>query len=313
MLKAFLGILAFYLIYLMIRSRTQGEFQAFIALFKKKQIYGVLIIAFILMILNWWVEALKWKFLVTKVERISLRKSCESLLAGLNLAIFTPARIGEYGGRILYLKPENRKKGILCILVGNFAQLMVTLILGSVGGFFWVKAFIPLNPFFLFGLGFLLSGLSACFLIAYYRIGKLINLFNRIPFLKKFANSLLVLEEFSKKELSGALVFSLIRYGLFSNQYLVLLFALLGYHSYGLSLSCLSLILLTQSIIPSFVLADMGIRGVTSIYFFSFVFGKQNIIPILATAFYIWLVNIIFPAILGIFYVLKVKEPFGHR
>jgi len=310
--KTILGILGFYLIFRLVQNQAGKDSHSILALFQNPDSGWILLGVLALMVLNWFLEALKWEYLVGKVEKLSLGQSVQSLLAGLNLAIYTPGRIGEYGGRILYLKPENRKEGALCILVGNLSQLLVTLLFGFFGLGLWAYNFIkvPNWLFWLCGSGlFLLSLLCIWF---FFSLNNLEGLWSRFPFLKDRLKSFQVLNQFSGKEFRMAMGFSLARYIVFSNQYILLLFGLMGAHSYALSFATLSLVFMIQSLVPSFVLADMGIRGATSIYFFSFVFGKQNIIPILASSFIVWFVNIILPATLGLYFVLKIKPRLGN-
>jgi hypothetical protein len=57
--------------------------------------------------------------------------------------------------------------------------------------------------------------------------------------------------------------------------------------------------------LPSLDLFDIGVRSVTASYFFSFV-TKQDVAVIACTAS-IWLINIIIPAILGVYFVFKLN------
>ncbi len=296
----------------MVESRAGENIKGFSEIFSRPGLKWIFLLVFGLMPINWWIEALKWRYLVSKVERISTSTAIRSLLAGLNLAIFTPARIGEYGGRILYLRPENRKKGTLCMLVGNTSQMVVTLLVGLTGCFLWIKN--VLQPTFLI---ILLSGLlsmSICLLTLwmYFNIRSLEAISQKIVFLNNYLSTFKVLKEFSRKELLFSIIFSLGRYIVFSNQYIILLASLIGLPSYLNCFTALSCVFMAQSIIPSFILADLGIRGAISLFFIGTVLGKRNIFAILASTFYIWLINIIIPAIIGIYFVLKVKNPFGR-
>jgi Uncharacterised protein family (UPF0104). len=79
-------------------------------------------LAVALMPVNWALETYKWYVLVNKFQPISFAKSFESVLSGLSFAMNTPNRIGEYGGRILYLQPAFRLRGIaLTVFLQCFA------------------------------------------------------------------------------------------------------------------------------------------------------------------------------------------------
>ena len=43
-----------------------------------------------LMIVNWTLEAYKWKILIQHIEKISLLKSLKAIFSGITIAIFTP-------------------------------------------------------------------------------------------------------------------------------------------------------------------------------------------------------------------------------
>lgn len=306
--KVLLGVLAFGIIVYMIHERAGKDCKNFLLLLHGPKIYIILAMVGLMSPINLLLEAIKWKFLIRKVEPLSLLNACVSILAGWNLALFTPARLGEFGGRILFLKSENRKKGALCVLVGNLSQLLITLVFGIINGFFWIQDNLKWNNGFYYFLGPVCFISSLVLVWIYFGLNRSQGLWTRIPFLKSSLSSLQVLSDFEDKDLRLSLIFSLLRYILFTHQYIFLLYGLLGYHNYLSCLHSMSLIFLVQSIIPSFVLTDIGIRGANSVFFLTFIFGKQNLISILATVFFVWLVNIILPAFVGLFFVLKVKS-----
>jgi uncharacterized membrane protein YbhN (UPF0104 family) len=86
-----------------------------------------------LMLVNWGIEARKWQVLVQHVQHFSFFKSFKSVLSGCSITMLTPNRIGEYGGRILYVEEGNRIKAISLTIVGSMSQLLVTMIMGCAG------------------------------------------------------------------------------------------------------------------------------------------------------------------------------------
>src|SRR3546814_20428702 len=74
-------------------------------------------------------------------------------MAGLTLAIFTPNRVGEYGGRILYLERGNRVKGAFAMWVGAFSQMLVTNVIRAGAFFFFALRFMDLNQSLKIALG----------------------------------------------------------------------------------------------------------------------------------------------------------------
>ena len=82
-----------------------------------------------LMLGNWMLEAYKWRLLISGIEYISPWKSLKAIFSGITIAIFTPNRIGEYGGRVFHLNRADRLDATLLTVVGSYAQLVVTLIM----------------------------------------------------------------------------------------------------------------------------------------------------------------------------------------
>ena len=83
----------------------------------------LLIIAIALMPLNLLLEAKKWHLLAGSAQPLTYRQALSSYFAGIAVSLVTPNRIGEYPGRLLYLKRKNTIRlvgvSILGALNGN--------------------------------------------------------------------------------------------------------------------------------------------------------------------------------------------------
>src|SRR6478735_8038026 len=86
-----------------------------------------------LMVINWSIEARKWQVLLLPIEKMSWWKCLQATLSGVAFAINTPNRIGEYGGRILYVNEGNRIPAMSLTMLGSFSQLLITMLLGCGG------------------------------------------------------------------------------------------------------------------------------------------------------------------------------------
>ena len=51
---------------------------------------------FVLMVVNWTVEAAKWRIQLDGTEKFSIIQSLQSVLTGVAVSVITPNRIGEY-------------------------------------------------------------------------------------------------------------------------------------------------------------------------------------------------------------------------
>ena len=55
------------------------------------------------------------------------------MLAGCSITMLTPNRIGEYGGRIMYVQEQHRLKAISLTILGSISQLTITMFMGTTG------------------------------------------------------------------------------------------------------------------------------------------------------------------------------------
>ncbi len=54
------------------------------------------------------IEAIKWQIALRPVQSISFTRAFKAILAGTCIASFTPNRVGEYLGRMLFVDPGNK-------------------------------------------------------------------------------------------------------------------------------------------------------------------------------------------------------------
>ncbi len=155
--------------------------------------------ALLLMPVNWGLEARKWQVLLRPLEKLPFWTSFKAILSGVAFSINTPNRIGEYGGRILYVKEGHRWKAVSLTIVGSFSQLIITLLFGlgglvfllsdpvtgpAVAGYaLWIKALL---------YGSLL--VTAILLLVYFRLGWILQWMERIPKTGRFTQHLTVIE-----------------------------------------------------------------------------------------------------------------------
>ena len=269
--------------------------------------------AVILMVfINWGVEARKWQILIQPVQKMNFITAYKSVLTGVTLSINTPNRIGEYGGRILYVKDGSRIKAISLSIAGSISQLIITLIMGCIGLFYLLnyklehnEHVMGLSYFWIETLLFLSIFICLLLILFFFRLSWLIKLVEKIPAMEKYVQYINVLEVFTPKLLLRLLSLSLFRYITFVLQYILLLqvlnVAILWYEGFPV----ISILFLVLAVIPSFAIADLGIRGTFS----SALLGlySTNQVGILGTTFGIWFANLFIPALLGSVLILSIK------
>ncbi len=141
-----------------------------------------------LALVNWGIEARKWQVLLKPLQKIHFLRAYRSVLSGLALSLNTPNRMGEYGGRILYVKDGSRLKAISLSIAGSISQLIITLIFGC-GGLIYLLFFQTLHTGSVMGLSvywikvllFISSVVTLILVLFFFRLSWLIRLFEKIP------------------------------------------------------------------------------------------------------------------------------------
>ena len=274
------------------------------------EIWDLAIVIF-LMIINWSIEALKWKISIQKVQPVSFSRSFSAILSGVSFSVSTPNRIGEYLGRILYIEEGNRLRVISLTIVSSISQLIITLFAGSVGLFFIRKNIETGNTMQgldSFWLQVLQYGVIIVLLILtgiYFRLSLLINLVDKLRNNNRYSWLVGSLKDIDATLLLKLLSLSAIRYVVFVVQYF-LLFRLFEVNAgWWECFWAVSVVFLVLAIIPTFAIAELGLRGNVSLKLIGLF--STNSLGISLTTATIWIINLVLPAIAGSLLILSVK------
>jgi len=266
----------------------------------------------LLMFLNWGIEARKWQLLIRPLQRISLPYALKAVFAGCSITMLTPNRIGEYGGRVLYVDEPYRLRAISLTILGSMSQLAVTLLTGvvslSILKFSSLSQKIAPSP-----VGWILNGnilmLSVAGLFAilllFFRVHFLIALIKKIPFLRGIVKHISVLDFFSGKQLLRIFSLSFGRYLVFILQYILLLQVMDVKISLPVLFLLLAVFYMLMVIAPSIGFTELPVRATLSILLLGTF--STNSIGIQAAALGIWLINLVTPAVIGSILLLGIK------
>lgn len=268
---------------------------------------------FLLMMLNWTLEAAKWRLLMKPVQQVSLLTACKAILSGLSFSMFIPTAAGEYAGRTLYMHEGNRLRSLSLNIVGSISQLLVTLAAGSIGLLYLKDELLKatasgssLNIIWFDGLLYAVLAATLVFGLIYFQLQFFTRWFEKIPFIQKHIIFVQSLEAFRMPQLTQILGLALLRYTVFIIQYLIVL------HLFGVTIFWVkaafatSVLLLILSAIPSVPnIAELGVRGEVSRQLFGLM--SANTAGIVFSAALIWIVNLILPAILGSLFLTGIK------
>lgn len=311
----------YYFIYKQVfhHKRLEHVVDLFMELINQPYLYFFIVWIFVLMIVNWGIESLKWQYLISKIEKISLLKSFEAVLSGVSVSVFTPNRVGEWFGRVFILEKSNPWKGVFITMIGSFSQLLVTIIVGSVSLLFYIPLYFKDLAFFTdyiyYGIIFIVVIIITTLVLIFLNITALPAFVSHM--IKKrfvhFNEYFSVISKFTTMELTTVLLLSFLRYCVFSLQFYLFLMAYSVEIPLLHGLLIISVVFLIMTAIPTVTLAELGVRGSVSLYFiglyfkhFSELTEKVNL-GILSSSSSLWLVNLAIPAILGTFFVYRLR------
>ncbi len=249
-------------------------------------------VLFILMAFNFLIESFKWRMvassnnIVSSNNSISFSKAVKGVLVGQTFAFFTPNRIGEYAGRTLYLEEGKKLIGVSQLAWASYAQLLITIIIGSIalvlniGQYHWINDNLLMGVKILLPIILILS--IGLFFYKFEWKGKLhfLNIL-QIPTRIKFY----------------LLVLSFSRYLIFLLQYVWVAYMLqmqIDFISIALSVAILFLFL---SILPTISITELAVRGQLLLLILEPYI--QNKIMIISLSSIIWSVNFLLPSIIG--------------
>jgi MFS family permease len=268
------------------------------------------ILVFVLMFVNWSLEALKWKISVQGVQPVSFFRSLKAIFSGVSFSVTTPNRTGEYLGRVLYMDDGNRLKVISLTILGSISQLLVTIFFGLLGLLIlrpgitnmhlsswmeWIK-----------DLGIIGASLAFVVLtVFYFRIGWLVKWIDKIPAIKKYIWLINELEKTDTTLLMRLLSISMLRYFVFATQYF-LLFRFFGVEvNWWQGFWATAIVFFVMAITPTIELFEV----VKKMYITKEIFAifTVNTLAIGFVTTTIWFINLVIPATIGSLLILGIK------
>jgi hypothetical protein len=204
-------------------------------------------------------------------------------------------------------------------MIGSFSQLLTTFVVGSISFLFYFPIYFKSAEFYseylYYGLIIVVLGINSALVLVFLNISVLPSFVDRI-LKERFVKAkeyFSVISEYSTTELATVFIFSFLRYCIFSLQFylFLMLFSIEIPLFHGLMI--ISIVYFIMTAIPTVTLTELGIRGAVSVYFISqyfITFGEYSELikfGIFASSFALWIVNLALPAIIGTFFVFRLK------
>lgn len=273
-----------------------------------KNDYALLCLIFLLMIVNWSLETIKWKYVISKLEKLNFGKAIITVWSGVTVGTVSPNRIGEFVGRIMFLKPENRKKAASLTLFADLSQFITTIIFGLIGIILLsenktLASNLNYPTIYVIAVSFSILILS---LLIYYKINGIAIQLKKIIKLTNVISKFIPKEPISTKNKTIVLALSVLRYFVFSFQFYLAL------RIFGIEISLIncfastSAMYLAVNILPNIAIAEPGLRLSFSVIFIGMFTTKISAIGI--ASLLIYCINVFIPILLGGINILNYRR-----
>jgi uncharacterized membrane protein YbhN (UPF0104 family) len=294
--------------YQLLHEKDTGEMWQSLMIRWSVQNAWMIILAVVLMPVCWILEARKWKLLMRPALRMSTRRALGAVLGGVSLSLFTPNRIGEYGGRILFVPAKYNWRAVIATLVGSFAQNLVNIAIGFAAGVAFLVFSVAIPHTLRTGLVVLTTIILGVGVFIYFRIPVLsmwAEKFTPYSWLRKPWRALKYLQQITRHDLFIAIAFSFTKYVVFSTQFVLLLMY------FGVDVpvfwifSGVAVMYLMQTSVPLPPFVDVVARSELAVLLWASF--AVNELSVLAASFFIWVINLLIPAFFGLIAISTVN------
>lgn len=267
----------------------------------------LLSISVLLFPLNWLLESYKWMLITAQTEKISLVTASRSVYAGICIGNLAPGRATEFLAKIHFFKPENKLTITVLHFVNGMFQLSVTIFFGMLGIMLRSLVNQQKESF----LSYVAIVLSVLVMLVFVMI--LFNINRFVPWIYKRFNSANYEDvrpiNWSGKLLINLFGLSVIRYVVFTFQFICILYIFSGSAELIQLLVSIWIYFLFTTIIPMFSIIEAAVRAAIALIVFNG-FGMSNA-ALAIVAILLWVINIVFPSIVGYWVLVKEKLSFS--
>ncbi|MCQ2316496.1 MAG: lysylphosphatidylglycerol synthase domain-containing protein [Bacteroidales bacterium] len=265
------------------------------------------IAAFVLIPVNIAFEAMKWKRSVSPVEDVPFRKAFTAIFTGITAGMFFPNRTGDFLGRIFILEKGNRLRAAMLTFVGNIAQMIVTVSLGCFACVFFIGRFRWL-------VLLAATAVTTLLLLLFFniKIFRYLRIFVPGKWRGKADDYMDIFSVFSSKELSVILLLAIAKYAVYSLQFVLLVRASGIRLSYFNTLIPIMMTYFIMTIIPFITVTEIAVRGPICVVVFERwltinAIANSSSMMVFSASTILWLYNLAVPAIIGLFFIRKLK------
>ncbi len=262
-----------------------------------------MIVALFLMPFNWGIESYKWKLVTTQIEGIPYKIALKSVFSGICVGNITPGRAMEFLAKIYFFKPKNRPDVTVLHFINGMFQMLITVTVGLMAVSFKLSQTNKASNFIYYVI------IGGIFLILFFcwAILNVSFIQNKLKRLKWFKINETAQIHFSKSLIIQLISLSILRYLVFTSQFLILFNALSPQNNLLETFMSIAAYFMLTSLIPMVSFIEPAIRAAIALFVFNT--GDNTVYVVLSSTF-VWLINVVVPSIIGYIIILREKIDF---
>ena len=256
-----------------------------------------LLLAMILVVPNFGLKFFKWHYLLKSLHiKTDVWTASRSYLAGLSIGLVTPARAGEMG-RVLFLSDGQKVQALGVVAVDKLMDLLGILLFSLLGA----RVFLDL-PAVLLLTACICSGILVLLGARIFAKQRLVKFTQGQKWSQKIQQVFSSFEALSWRVLLTGMLVTLVMFLIVLLQCHILLMTFIeGTLHFKVTLFAYPLVILAN-ILP-ITIGGLGVREGVAVFCLSF-FDVPPEVAVAAT-FYLFLINVVAPALLGCIIILR--------
>jgi uncharacterized protein (TIRG00374 family) len=280
-----------------------NSFEEIYKTFKSPKSPLFILLAFILLVPNIYIQWFRWHFLLrTNRFDITPFESFRSLMGGMVVGFVTPGRIGEMG-RSLFLKEGDQLQAVGLVFIDKL-YAFITILLGGVWSILFFMSNIFQTKYYLIlplaAVSSLVTfiGLSLALHPQWIR-NFLYHISLSLPYRDKLKRVIQSMDRFKTREARLFLGMTLLLYMIYILQFCFLGYAF-GKISWGSLVIATTATIFVKTLLP-FSIADLGIREWAAKFFFLKFCADKTVA--INSALLLFAINILIPTIVGLIFL----------
>lgn len=262
--------------------------------------YGVFSLLIVGSVLNWGLEGYKWHCVGSSSIGLKYGEAMKGVLSGVAIGMWMPGRVGAWVGKLFFVQKERRKSALFPLLVSSAVQFTTTVL----------SAGIALLILWVAGMGAqgLLEGgmlfYGGLFVLLFIAAGTLLYALLQSSWSERLlrwvgmrSGKVLAVRDLPMSLYGQLLGLAFLRYCIILLQFVLIVRFFVPTASFFELFLLIPLVLFLVSVIPSPVLAKLGVREWVVVAVLAPVVGHGS--ELLLASMSIWTVNLLLPALLG--------------